>query len=224
MTPACPKPTKNQSYAEPVQLSRPEYPSQIPTHHADTQISPITLKSSASKTPREKSGFIGWTPELREKNLPLVVDNPRFPHPTLDRHPQPGLAHSLPRPPPTARRLDRALQHRARAHRDVRRDPPLHRCGLQGIRLAPSVSEPPKGAGATTATSCTTSPRRTSGSGRSEKTGDESSIADTNPHHHRTTEPSPRGQVPSKSLQVRVRIRSCRGGRRLLRQASSQDD
>ena len=62
MTPACPKPTKNQSYAEPVQLSRPEYPSQSPTHHADTQISPITLKSSASKTPREKSGndFQGW--------------------------------------------------------------------------------------------------------------------------------------------------------------------
>ena len=26
--------------------------------------------------PRDK--FIGWTPELREKNLPLVVDNPRF--------------------------------------------------------------------------------------------------------------------------------------------------
>ena len=22
--------------------------------------------------------FIGWTPQLREKNLPLVVDNPRF--------------------------------------------------------------------------------------------------------------------------------------------------
>ena len=59
MTPACPKPTKNQSYAEPVQLSRPEYPSQSPTHHADTQISPITLKSSASKTPREKSGWNG---------------------------------------------------------------------------------------------------------------------------------------------------------------------
>ena len=57
MTPACPKPTKNQSYAEPAQLSRPEYPSQNPTHHADTQISPITLKCSASKTPREKSGI-----------------------------------------------------------------------------------------------------------------------------------------------------------------------
>ena len=22
--------------------------------------------------------FIGWTPELRERNLPRVVDNPRF--------------------------------------------------------------------------------------------------------------------------------------------------
>ena len=26
--------------------------------------------------PRDR--FIGWTPELREKNLPLMVDNPRF--------------------------------------------------------------------------------------------------------------------------------------------------
>ena len=25
-----------------------------------------------------RDGFIGWTPQLREKNLPLVVDNPRF--------------------------------------------------------------------------------------------------------------------------------------------------
>ena len=25
-----------------------------------------------------RDSFIGWTPELREKNLPLVVDNPRF--------------------------------------------------------------------------------------------------------------------------------------------------
>ena len=49
MTPACPKPIKNQSCAEPAQLSRPEYPSQSPTNHADTQISPITLKCSASK-------------------------------------------------------------------------------------------------------------------------------------------------------------------------------
>ena len=71
MTPACPKPTKNQSYAEPVQLSRPEYPSQSPTHHADTQISPITLKSSASKTPREKSGWIE-IPNLGSHILALI--------------------------------------------------------------------------------------------------------------------------------------------------------
>ena len=25
-----------------------------------------------------RDSFIGWTPEMREKNLPLVVDNPRF--------------------------------------------------------------------------------------------------------------------------------------------------
>ena len=25
-----------------------------------------------------RDAFIGWTPQLREKNLPLVVDNPRF--------------------------------------------------------------------------------------------------------------------------------------------------
>ena len=110
--------------------------------------------------PRDR--FIGWTPELREKNLPLVVDNPRFLILPWDRHPQPGLAHSLPRPPPTARRLDRALQHRARAHRDLRRNPALHRRCLQGIG-AGCVSEPPRGAGATTGTNSTTSPRRTSG-------------------------------------------------------------
>ena len=46
---------------------------------------------------------------------------------------------------------------------------------------AGSVSELPRGAGATTATSSTTNPRRTSGSGRSEDTGDEPSTADANP-------------------------------------------
>ena len=25
-----------------------------------------------------RDDFVGWTPQLREKNLPLVVDNPRF--------------------------------------------------------------------------------------------------------------------------------------------------
>ena len=81
MTPACPKLTKNQSYAEPVQLSRPEYPSQSPTHHADTQISPITLKSSASKTPREKSGFTAhavrdWLGRIGVKTLYIEPGSP----------------------------------------------------------------------------------------------------------------------------------------------------
>ena len=35
--------------------------------------------------PRDK--FIGWTPQLREKNLPLVVDNPEVPHSALDQDP-----------------------------------------------------------------------------------------------------------------------------------------
>ena len=74
-------------------------------------------------------------PQLREKNLPLVIDNPAVPHPALDHDPQPGLACPLAGPPATARRLDRALQHHARAHRDLRRDPALHRRLVQGIRL-----------------------------------------------------------------------------------------
>ena len=40
---------------------------------------------------------------------------------------QAGLAHPLPRPPPTARGLDRALKHHARADRDLRRDRALYR-------------------------------------------------------------------------------------------------
>ena len=57
------------------------------------------------------------------------------PHLALDHDPQPGLAHPLAGPPATARRLDRALQHHARAHRDLRRDPALHRRLVQGVRL-----------------------------------------------------------------------------------------
>ena len=61
--------------------------------------------------PRDK--FIGWTAQLREKNLPLVVDNPRFLIlPWID-HPQPRLAHPRHRPPPPAPGLGRALQHHA---------------------------------------------------------------------------------------------------------------
>ena len=34
--------------------------------------------STAARKLAPRDRFIGWTPELREKNLPLVVDNPRF--------------------------------------------------------------------------------------------------------------------------------------------------
>ena len=34
--------------------------------------------STAARKLAPRDRFIGWTPELREKNLPLVIDNPRF--------------------------------------------------------------------------------------------------------------------------------------------------
>ena len=54
--------------------------------------------------PRDR--FIGWTPTLRRKNLPLVIDDPRFLIPPLDPHPQPRI------PRPRTRRW-RCLQSQA---------------------------------------------------------------------------------------------------------------
>ena len=34
--------------------------------------------STAVRMLAPRHRFIGWTPELREKNLPLIIDNPRF--------------------------------------------------------------------------------------------------------------------------------------------------
>ena len=34
--------------------------------------------STAARKLSPRDRFIGWTPQLREKNLPLMVDNPRF--------------------------------------------------------------------------------------------------------------------------------------------------
>ena len=34
--------------------------------------------STAARKLAPRDRFIGWTPQLREKNLPLVIDNPRF--------------------------------------------------------------------------------------------------------------------------------------------------
>ena len=122
-----------------------------------------------------RDSFIGWTRQLREKNLPFVVDNPRFlilpwiKIPNLGSH-----ILALIRPAP-ARRLDRALQHHARAHRDFRRDPALHWRRLQGLRLDPRRDHP--GArGATTGTGSPTSRKRMSGSGPCDGIGNERSI------------------------------------------------
>ena len=79
--------------------------------------------STAARKLAPRDSFIGWTPQLREKNFPLVIDNSAVPHLALDHDPQPGLAHPLAGPLATARRLDRALQRHARAHRNLRRDP-----------------------------------------------------------------------------------------------------
>ena len=90
--------------------------------------------------PRDR--FIGWTPQLREKNLPLVVDNPRFlilpwiKIPNLGSHIL-AIVRAAP-----ARGLDRALRHNPRAHRDLRPDTALHRRRLQGIGLDPCRNHP----------------------------------------------------------------------------------
>ena len=98
------------------------------------------------------------------------------PDPALDHHPKPGLAHPRPNPPAPAPGLGRALQHNARAHRDLRRnrrDTPAPSTGPP----AGSMLAPPRGAGAMIGTSCTTNPARTSGSDPCEKTGNAPSIA-----------------------------------------------
>ena len=89
-----------------------------------------------------RDSFIGWTPRSREKNLPLVVDNPRFlilPWITIPNLGSHILALIRRRLPPG---LGRALQHNARAHRDFRRDPALHWRRLQGLRLDPRRDHP----------------------------------------------------------------------------------
>ena len=98
--------------------------------------------STAARKLAPRDHFIGWTPSLREKNLPLVVDNPRFlilpwiTIPNLGSH----ILSLVRRQLPTG--LDRAIQHHPRAHRDFRRDPALLRCPLQGVRLDPRRNHP----------------------------------------------------------------------------------
>ena len=91
--------------------------------------------STAGRELASRDSFIGWTPQLREKNFPLVIDNPRFltlpwiTIPNLGSHILSLVRRQLPED------WTRALQHHARAHRDLRRGPALHRRALQGFRL-----------------------------------------------------------------------------------------
>ena len=137
--------------------------------------------STAAWTLAPRDRFIGWSRELREKNLPLVIDNPRFLILPLGPHPQPRLPHPRPRPPPAAPRLDRTLQHHPRPHRNLRRDPALHRRRLPRLRLDPRRHHTEPRALRHQKTS-TTSPKRTSGSGPCEGTGRPSSTVRVGPH------------------------------------------
>ena len=81
--------------------------------------------------------LIGWTPEVRQKNLPLVIDNPRFlilPWIRVDNLGSHILAIMRRRLPGD---WIQALQHHAGAHRNVRSDAALHRRRLQGVRMDP---------------------------------------------------------------------------------------
>ena len=98
--------------------------------------------STAAWTLAPRDNFIGWSRWVREKNLPLVVDNPRFlilpwiHIPNLGSH----ILAIVRRQP--ARRLDGALQRNPGAHRDLRRNPALHGRRLPGIRLDPGRHHP----------------------------------------------------------------------------------
>ena len=98
--------------------------------------------STAAWTLAPRDRFIGWSRLQREKNLPLVVDNPRFLILPWIRIPNLGSHILALVRRQTARGLDRTLQDHPRAHRDLRRDPPLHRRRLPGLRLDPRRRHP----------------------------------------------------------------------------------
>ena len=134
-----------------------------------------------------RDSFIGWSPEMREKNLPLVVDNPRFPDPALGRDPESRLAHPRHRAPVPAGGLDRALQH----HAPCSSRPSSRRRATPAPSTAPragSRSEPHREEDAMTGIRNEPSRKRTSGCDLSARTGSERSIAESTTPHHRVTE------------------------------------
>ena len=78
----------------------------------------------------------------RQARSETTSDNPRFLILPWIRIPNLGSHILLVRPPATAERLNRALQHHPRADRDLRRNPSLHRRSLQGLGLDPRRNHP----------------------------------------------------------------------------------
>ena len=67
-----------------------------------------------------RDNFIGWTPQTRENNLPLVVNHSRFLNPALGQRPEPGIPYPLHRPPPLARGLAPPVRNRPRPDQNLR--------------------------------------------------------------------------------------------------------
>ena len=136
--------------------------------------------STAGWTLAPRDRFIGWSRRLREKNLPLVVDNPRFLILPWIRIPNLG-SHIL--------ALVRRPDCRPTGPRATRRPPCSSKPSLRlpatpapstGPR-AGSASAPPRAVDATGRTTATTSPRRTSGCGPSARTGSAPSTGRSKP-------------------------------------------
>ena len=96
----------------------------------------LGFSTAAWKTaPRDT--FIGWSPQTREKNLPLMIDNSRFlilpwiRIPNLASHILSVIRKQLPN------RLGATIQDYASAHRDLRRDTALYRNNIPCFRMGP---------------------------------------------------------------------------------------
>ena len=124
-----------------------------------------------------RDNFIGWTPLLREKNLPLVVDNPRFlilpwiEIPNLGSHILAIVRRACPRTGPSATTPRRCSSRPSSRRRATPAPSTGHRAG--------SPSEPPKGEDAMTGIRNEPSRKRTSGCDPSGRTGSELSIVES---------------------------------------------
>ena len=155
------------SPATTISATRPWWAPRCATPATTATAGPSPCSASAPRhgnlAPRDR--FIGWTPELREKNLPLVTSTtrgsssyPGSPSPDLGWHILSLVCRFR------ARRLKTERYRGPRPcswRRSILEDAPL---GLVRFTRHPAgfVSESPKFDGVTTVTSCTTSPSLTS--------------------------------------------------------------